>query len=80
MNNINIDLEVIKSSILKEKLKKSSADLEENNVIRLHRAISWVSCAEDLDDNVDLKFITLWIAFNACYADNEAHQFELSEK
>lgn len=73
-------LEVIKASALKDKLKLASTNLDENNAIRLHRAISWVKCAEDHTDNPDLKFITLWIAFNACYADNDAHEYVLSEK
>ncbi len=27
-----------------------------------------------------MKFITLWIAFNACYADNDNHDMSLTEK
>lgn len=80
MSDLKQHLEVIKSSILKDKLKLLSKDLDGNNAIRLHRAISWVKCAEDHTDNPDLKFITLWIAFNACYADNDAHEYVLSEK
>jgi hypothetical protein len=38
---------------------------------RIHRAISWLKCAEEIDDNMDLKFISLWIAFNSCYAMEE---------
>ena len=80
MNNINLDIEVVSASFLKHKLKTSGENGSENNVIRLHRAISWVACAEELEDNVDLKFITLWIAFNACYADNDINDLELCEK
>ena len=36
--------------------------------IQLHRAISWVKSAEKQDKELDIKFISLWIAFNACYA------------
>ena len=51
---------------LSRKLKAST--LPETLTIRLHRAISWLKSAEKQDDNLDLKFISLWIAFNACYA------------
>lgn len=74
------DTQIIKSSILKKKLKALIGRLDESDVIRLHRAISWVKCAEDQQNNTDLKFITLWIAFNACYANNDAIEYTLSEK
>ena len=51
---------------LSRKLKAST--LPENLTIRTHRAISWLKNAEKQEDNLDLKFISLWIAFNACYA------------
>lgn len=35
--------------------------------LRIHRALSWLSRAEQAED-VDGKFIFLWIAFNAAYA------------
>lgn len=73
-------IQILKASRLKSKLKEQSSAINENDAIRLHRAISWVKCAEDQVDNPDLKFITLWIAFNACYADNDADEFVLSEK
>lgn len=73
-------IELIKASLLKTVLKKLYSKIDQNDAIRLHRAISWVKCAEDHENNPDLKFITLWIAFNACYADNEAHEYILSEK
>jgi hypothetical protein len=54
------------STQLTRKLKAST--LPETLTIRLHRAISWLKSAEKQDDNLDIKFISLWIAFNACYA------------
>ncbi len=53
-------------SLLTRKLKAST--LPETLTIRLHRAISWLKSAEKQDGNLDIKFISLWIAFNACYA------------
>lgn len=35
--------------------------------LRLYRALSWLEVAKDTDD-LDFKFISLWIGFNAIYA------------
>jgi len=51
---------------LTRKLKATS--LTETLTIRLHRAISWLKSAEKQEENLDLKFISLWVSFNACYA------------
>ena len=56
----------MKLAILSQKIK--TATLPETLTIRAHRAISWLKSAEKLEDNLDLKFISLWIAFNATYA------------
>ena len=48
--------------------KLKATKLPETLTIRLHRAISWLKSAEKQEGNLDLKFISLWIAFNACYA------------
>ena len=56
---------------LKKKLKLLSADLPQTHCIRLHRALSWLKCAEEHNEDLDLQFITLWIAFNSCYANEE---------
>ena len=71
---------LIQAIYLKTKLKEVKDTEDKNDIIRLHRAISWLKCAEEQSDNPDLKFITLWIAFNACYADNEIHDNSLTEK
>lgn len=45
-----------------------------NLALRVHRALSWLSRAEQAED-VDGRFIFLWIAFNAAYAtDIDDHQ------
>lgn len=51
---------------LSRKLKSST--LPETLTIRLHRAISWLKSAEKQEGNLDMKFISLWVSFNACYA------------
>ena len=55
----------MKSAGLFKKLKGGS--FPENHTIRIHRAISWLKQAEK-EANVDMKFIALWISFNACYS------------
>ncbi len=80
MIDIESQITITKSIDLKSKLKKYNNHQDENDVIRLHRAISWVKSAEECEKNPDLKFISLWIAFNACYADNENHVISLTEK
>jgi len=51
---------------LSRKLK--SLAIPQTLIIRLHRAISWLKSAEKQEENLDLKFISLWVSFNACYA------------
>ena len=61
MNFIDVkekNIEIIGSSILKQKLKAIADKNNENDNIRLHRAISWLKCAEEHSDNIDVKFIT----------------------
>lgn len=65
---------------LKIKFKERKLYFAENNVIRIHRAISWLESAHDVKDNDDLAFISLWISFNACYAVQLPKDEILSEK
>jgi len=47
--------------------------------LRVHRALSWLDRSEQCTDDYDGKFIFLWIAFNAAYAnefDNDNKYFE----
>ena len=68
------------SATLKKKLKLLSEEINETHRTRLHRAISWLKCAEEQEGNADLHFITLWIAYNACYAVDEKNEVELTER
>ena len=70
----------MESQELKNKLKNERLHLSEKHVVRLHRAISWLKCAEESNDNIDLKFVSLWIAFNSCYAINLGKDNLSSEK
>ena len=53
---------------LKALLKSSREHLNLAHAVRIHRAISWLKCAEDIKDNLDLQYISLWISFNSSYA------------
>lgn len=54
-------------SSLKDELKACQEQLAPNHATRLHRAISWLKCAEEAD-SADVEFISLWISLNACCA------------
>ena len=60
---------------LKDKQRKIRDSFPENLALRTQRAISWIGRAEQADDE-DGKFIFLWIAFNAAYADERDFQPE----
>lgn len=47
--------------------------------LRVHRALSWLDRAEQADD-LDGRFIFLWIAFNAAYATEIDERQRLSEQ
>ena len=42
--------------------------------LRVHRALSWIGRAEACGADDDARFIFLWIAFNAAYADEGEFQ------
>lgn len=53
---------------LKERHREVRDAQPESLRIRIHRAISWLARAEQEDNDVDARYIFLWIAFNAAYA------------
>lgn len=46
---------------------------------RIYRALSWLNRAEQADD-ADGRFIFLWIAFNAAYAQEIEGRDDISDK
>ena len=55
-------------------------DAEPANLrLRIHRSLSWLRRAEQADDQ-DGRFIFLWIAFNAAYAQEIGEDHHLSEQ
>lgn len=51
-----------------------------NLALRVHRALSWLDRAERSEDDLDARFIFLWIAFNAAYATEINESYRLSEQ
>lgn len=53
-------------------LKSKQRDLRDGFptalTLRVHRALSWLTRAEDEHEDLDVRFILLWIGFNAAYA------------
>jgi hypothetical protein len=64
---------------LKEKQRRLRAGFPEPLTVRVHRALSWLSRASDETDDVDVRFILLWIGFNAAYA-SDVNQASDSER
>lgn len=55
-----------------EALKRKQRDVRDGFppalALRVHRAISWLTRAEQAGEDLDVRFILLWIAFNSAYA------------
>ena len=64
---------------LKERHREIRDGLPPNLSLRIHRALSWLNCAEQKQD-VDSKFIFLWISFNAAYAHEIQNRWEINER
>ena len=60
---------------LKAKQRASRYGFPEDLGLRVHRAISWLGRAEAEPDDPDVRFILLWIGFNAAYANDVAAEF-----
>lgn len=53
---------------LKEKQRTLREGFPTALTLRVHRALSWLGRAEKESDDLDVRFILLWIGFNAAYA------------
>lgn len=55
-----------------EELKQKQRDLRDAFplplTLRVHRALSWLRRADNEKDDLDVRFILLWISFNSAYA------------
>jgi len=54
---------------LKKRHRNERENYHLNLSLRVHRALSWLAKGEDANEDQDTKFIYLWIAFNAAYAN-----------
>jgi len=59
---------------LKAKQRAIRGGFPESVGLRIHRAISWIGRAEMAGQDDDARFIFLWIAFNAAYANERDFQ------
>jgi hypothetical protein len=66
--------DALKFDALKEKQRSIRESFPETMGLRVHRAISWIGRSERCAEDDDARFIFLWIAFNAAYADERAFQ------
>lgn len=55
-------------------------DINETLKIRLHRAESWLKCANNYSEDNDIAFISQWIAFNSCYLTDSEKEKRLCER
>ena len=60
-------VDMLEHSALKQRHRLVRNGHPTNLTLRIHRALSWLHRAEQSED-MDGKFIFLWIAFNAAYA------------
>lgn len=66
------------STALKEVHRQIRDAQPDSTRVRLHRAISWLNRAEQEDEDTDARFLFLWIALNAAYA--QEFGFENAER
>ena len=57
-------------AILKLKQREVRSGFPEQLGLRIHRAISWLGRSEQETGDHDLRFILLWVGFNAAYAQD----------
>lgn len=61
---------------LKAKLRAGRADFPEPLALRVHRSLSWLQRSESDESDLDVKFMMLWVSFNAAYARDMGRDFE----
>lgn len=61
---------------LKEKQRSLRSGFSEALTLRVHRGLSWLGRAESEASDDDIRFILLWIGFNAAYAGDVSAEIE----
>ena len=69
----------LEHSALKQRHRLVRDEHPTSLTLRIHRALSWLNRAEQAED-VDGRFIFLWIAFNAAYAQEFDDSDRTSDK
>ncbi|WP_182026832.1 HEPN domain-containing protein [Vibrio rotiferianus] len=64
---------------LKDRHRRERDSYSQALSLRIHRALSWLHRAEMCDD-LDSRYIFLWIAFNAAYAQDFDYKAEYGER
>lgn len=62
--------------LLEEIFKSQKSKYSDAFILRIQRGLSWLKKANDLQDDLDLQFISLWVCVNAIYAQD----VQLTEK
>jgi hypothetical protein len=65
---------------LKTRQREIREQFPESLSLRVHRALSWLNRAEQETQDQDAKFIFLWVAFNAAYANEIPDRRSVSER
>jgi hypothetical protein len=65
---------------LAKRLRAARVSMPTAHAVRLPRALSWLKCASLQLEYPDLRFVSLWVAFNACYANGEDADKDLGER
>lgn len=66
---VTTSLQITEFNRLKDKQRLLREGFPEALALRVHRALSWLGRAVNEEEDIDLKFIVLWIGFNAAYAN-----------
>lgn len=61
---------------LKEKHRRLRAGFPDHVSLRVHRSLSWLQRAELEREDDDVRFVLLWIGFNAAYANEVARPLD----
>lgn len=67
-------MDIGKAAHLKQSYKEHESDFSRDQAVRIHRAISWLARSEHEEEDPDVQFIMLWIAFNAAYAQEFGYE------
>ncbi len=64
---------------LVDQFKTQKPNFSDNFNLRVHRSLSWLKKADATDDE-DIRFISLWVSFNAVYAREIGRELSFSER